>query len=591
MPFDVKKKKKKKPSKRIKVAVRVRPLSRSELKSSEYITRTTTNGEKQCITVFDPSDGSIDPVDVLHRSYERTYRFQQVFDRRATQEEIHRKCTQGLAEDVLFHNHNATVLAYGATGSGKTYTMLGTDSAPGIISYVMKELFEASRDKKDVDISVSYLEIYNENIRDLLVQSRKKLQLRQFSSKSAPAVIGLSSHRVRSVSALMSHLYLGNSRRRTEGTSANAVSSRSHAIFQVIISRPGEKGRTRTQKINLVDLAGSERASQTNNRGSRLREGAKINRSLLSLANCINAIVAGRRPSYRDSKLTRLLKDSLGGSRCRTVMLATIRPHVESFRDTLNTLKYASRASCIASTTLAKRKGNEKRLPNVAVQHRSFGVPAAMGVRGRPEYIENKRRREEVKSDHLPPTPLAHTAARPAIRRLCTPPPPRDDEINYDGADKPFKLPCLTPAIKPVAVKRSPVFAGDILSSVTPKKRTIPKCQSNTPKTRSVAKRGHTTDSLAHLFAHSEKKANLGAFDHHERRQSNVSPLPRLKRTAAVVVARASLKKPSNQKSQRLVELSPGEVVVRREHLHAIQKHLECMLVGEKRCRAARTLF
>ena len=138
----------------------------------------------------------------------------------------------------------------------------------------------------------------------------------------------------------------GNEMRKTEGTAANPVSSRSHAVLQVMCEHKN-KGKLRVSKLSLIDLAGSERASNTENRGVRLVEGAKINRSLLALGNCINALSKkGMFVNFRDSKLTRLLKDSLGGN-TRTVMIAHVSPSATSFEETLNTLKYAHRARSI----------------------------------------------------------------------------------------------------------------------------------------------------------------------------------------------------------------------------------------------------
>ena len=141
---------------------------------------------------------------------------------------------------------------------------------------------------------------------------------------------------------------MGNQRRTTEPTSMNVTSSRSHAVLQVRVERRGNPSSgTLIGKLSMIDLAGSERASQTNNSGVRLLEGANINRSLLALGNCINALASGSQfVPYRDSKLTRLLKDSLGGN-CRTVMIANISPSHLSYEDTLNTLKYANRAKNI----------------------------------------------------------------------------------------------------------------------------------------------------------------------------------------------------------------------------------------------------
>mmetsp|Transcript_33863 Transcript_33863/g.30666 ORF Transcript_33863/g.30666 Transcript_33863/m.30666 type:complete len:179 (+) Transcript_33863:174-710(+) len=161
----------------------------------------------------------------------------------------------------------------------------------------------------------------------------------------------------------MNLLFLGNRRRTTEATNANQTSSRSHAVFQIVVtSTPHTKNismETTTGKLSLIDLAGSERGTVTENRGIRLREGAKINRSLLALANCINALgdksKKGFFVNYRDSKLTRLLKDSLGGN-CKTVMIANISPASSQIEETINTLKYANRAKNIRTKMVSNKK-------------------------------------------------------------------------------------------------------------------------------------------------------------------------------------------------------------------------------------------
>ena len=208
---------------------------------------------------------------------------------------------------------------------------------------------------------MSFLEIYNENIRDLLVaNSNEYLDLREDPEKG-PTVAGIHEIEASSASHVMSLLHRGNKRRTQEATAANAVSSRSHAVLQVIIEQheksPGTASSVKVKdscaqkifltlnkygKLSMIDLAGSERAAVTKNRGQRLLEGANINRSLLALGNCINALGDKSNKAsfvpYRDSKLTRLLKDSLGGN-CRTVMIANVSMAVSAFEETLNTLK------------------------------------------------------------------------------------------------------------------------------------------------------------------------------------------------------------------------------------------------------------
>lgn len=227
----------------------------------------------------------------------------------------------------------------------------------------MTDLFQRAQDvaaDKEVVIKLSYLEIYNEQIRDLLSSSPtppgQGLPLRDSTAPFGQkiSVVGLSEHTPSSPLEVLALITEGNKRRTMSPTEANAVSSRSHAVLQVnVTQRPRDSGLTEectSASLNIIDLAGSERASATRNRGQRMMEGANINRSLLALANCINALCRasgpGKHVPYRDSKLTRLLKFSLGGN-CRTVMIVCISPSSEHFEETHKTLKYAASAKSI----------------------------------------------------------------------------------------------------------------------------------------------------------------------------------------------------------------------------------------------------
>ena len=237
--------------------------------------------------------------------------------------------------------------------------MLGTEEFPGNMMLTLKELFnkiDSYSSERDYNVKLSYLEIYNENIRDLLSpNSEENLELREDPAKGL-SISGITELAVNSPKDVMYQLRKGNKNRTVESTNANETSSRSHAILQVLIEykekNPGMHVEIKFGKLSLIDLAGSERASATHNRGIRLIEGANINRSLLALGNCINALCEanekGTKPHipFRDSKLTRLLKDSLGGN-SRTVMIANVSPAASTFEDTYNTLKYANRAKNI----------------------------------------------------------------------------------------------------------------------------------------------------------------------------------------------------------------------------------------------------
>lgn len=300
------------------------------------------------------------------RIREHRFVFDKLFDVLASQEDIYHNTTRPLLDSVL-DGFNATVFAYGATGCGKTHTILGTPADPGVIFLTMKELYnkiEGLSDTKVFDVSMSFLEIYNETIRDLLNPEThfKKLILREDANKKI-SVSHLLSHKPNSVEEVMDLILTGNQNRTSSPTEANATSSRSHAVLQINVvqkNRTADISEEHTfATLSIIDLAGSERAAATKNRGARLNEGANINKSLLALGNCINALCDPRRRNhipYRDSKLTRLLKFSLGGN-CKTVMIVCVSPLSQHYDETLNTLKYADRAKEI-KTKLVRNQHN-----------------------------------------------------------------------------------------------------------------------------------------------------------------------------------------------------------------------------------------
>ncbi|KAF2840933.1 kinesin-domain-containing protein [Patellaria atrata CBS 101060] len=317
--------------------------------------------DEKCL-VFDPPEDS--PVQKFSRSVvpngkrvkDQTFAFDRVFDDNTSQGDVYESTTKPLLDSVL-DGYNATVFAYGATGCGKTHTITGTVQQPGIIFLTMQELFERigeRSDEKVTEISLSYLEIYNETIRDLLVPggSKQGLMLRE-DANQAVSVAGLSSHHPQNVQEVMDMIVRGNEYRTMSPTEANATSSRSHAVLQINLSskdRNADVNEPHTMAtLSIIDLAGSERASATKNRGERLIEGANINKSLLALGSCINALCDPRKRNhvpYRNSKLTRLLKFSLGGN-CKTVMIVCVSPSSAHFDETQNTLRYANRAKNI----------------------------------------------------------------------------------------------------------------------------------------------------------------------------------------------------------------------------------------------------
>ena len=334
------------------VSVRIRPLSAKE---SEF-------SKTECLTIQNQNTLSIENLDVKQIKAktvkEQQYTYDLVFNKNSSQAEVYENTTKILLNSIL-NGFNATVFAYGATGSGKTYTMLGTGEQPGIMPRAITDLFNYVRGHgdKEYKIKFSYLEIYNENIRDLL-GNEKKLDIREDNNKGI-IISGLKEFEVEDTNTFFGLLLKGNNNRYVGETNQNEQSSRSHAVLQINIFNKNKSGNNTneitTSKFILVDLAGSERASKNLNSvdNKTKQEGSNINKSLLALGNCINALSDGNKfIAWRESKLTRILKDSLIGNG-RIVMISTVSPSLLSIDETINTLVYANRAKNI-QTTLKK---------------------------------------------------------------------------------------------------------------------------------------------------------------------------------------------------------------------------------------------
>lgn len=276
-----------------------------------------------------------------------------------------------LGEEFLDHNfegYHTCIFAYGQTGSGKSYTMMGTPDAPGLIPRTCEDLFQRLESSESANVSysvrVSYFEVYNEHVRDLFqprTDPPSYLKIRE-SPTDGPYVKDLTEIQVKSYAEILKYMRLGDNSRTVASTKMNDTSSRSHAVFTIMLKQIHHDYRTnatteRLARIRLVDLAGSERAKATEATGVRLREGGNINKSLTTLGRVIAALAdpkaqkaqqRGRTPRdivpYRDSILTWLLKDSLGGN-SKTAMIACIAP--SDYDETLSTLRYADQAKRI----------------------------------------------------------------------------------------------------------------------------------------------------------------------------------------------------------------------------------------------------
>nr|XP_020462657.1 kinesin-like protein KIF18A isoform X2 [Monopterus albus] len=390
----------------VKVVVRVRPANDTEKREN---CRNVIQVVDSHMLIFDPKEEDtpcFGSQRVQNRNINKRankdlkFVFDHVFNENSTQVEVFENTTKGVLDGVM-NGFNCAVFAYGATGAGKTHTMLGSENDPGVMYHTMKELFkrmDAAKEEKEFTVAFSYLEVYNEQIRDLLANAGP-LAVREDSSKGV-VVQGLTLHQPKSAQHILEALDSGNRNRTQHPTDMNATSSRSHAVFQVYLRQQDKTASLNPNvcvaKMSLIDLAGSERASATKAKGARFREGANINRSLLALGNVINALADPKSKKahipYRDSKLTRLLKDSLGGN-CRTVMIASVSPSSKSYDDTHNTLKYANRAKEIKSSLKS----------NVVSLDSHIGQYAVICEKQRQEIVQLKQKLKEYEEKNMVP--------------------------------------------------------------------------------------------------------------------------------------------------------------------------------------------
>uniref|UniRef100_A0A4W6BNQ9 Kinesin-like protein n=1 Tax=Lates calcarifer TaxID=8187 RepID=A0A4W6BNQ9_LATCA len=330
----------------VRVVVRCRPFSKRERAECENILE--IDDKLGQITIRNPKAPPDEPMKV--------FTFDSVYGWDSKQSDIYDDAVRPLVESVL-QGFNGTIFAYGQTGTGKTHTMQGITNDPerrGVIPNSFQHIFtQISRTQNQKYlVRSSYLEIYQEEIRDLLCKNNnKKLELKE-NPDFGVYVKDLSAVVTKNATEIEHVMNMGNQSRSVGFTNMNERSSRSHAIFVITVEcsevGPDGEDHIRVGKLNMVDLAGSERQSKTGAKGKRLKEAAKINLSLSALGNVISALVDGKSTHipYRDSKLTRLLQDSLGGN-AKTVMIATVGPSHKNFEESLATLRYASRAKNI----------------------------------------------------------------------------------------------------------------------------------------------------------------------------------------------------------------------------------------------------
>ena len=418
------------PTDNLKVAIRIRPpLPREIEKNLPFRSIAITNKENNTCSLVEYIGAELDEVGrqkewisnpqmfQIHR-----FTFDDVFDIDSNQEEVYSVSAKPAVNSVL-EGYNSTIFAYGQTGTGKTFTMEGFtynqyDESRGIIPRTIEDIFayiesNSNKDTKFI-IRAGYLQIYNEMISDLLKPNNpnKNLNIRE-DKKKGLYVEHLSEWAVRAPSDIYSLLEKGASCREVSNTNMNDVSSRSHAVFMITVEQlisdleMNGKQITKIGRLNLVDLAGSERTRITGATGKQLEESKKINKSLSALGNVINALTDSKERKhipYRDSKLTRLLENSLGGN-CKTTMIATISPAQCSFNESLSTLNFAKRAKNIKNrpivnedidhNALIHQYENELRKIRLELEEKSKLIASNEQI------LELKNKEEKAKNDAI----------------------------------------------------------------------------------------------------------------------------------------------------------------------------------------------
>ncbi|KAL3097815.1 hypothetical protein niasHS_000550 [Heterodera schachtii] len=389
----------------VRVAVRIRPQGLQEIQNKLPVCLSVTPGEPQ-----------------LTISRDKSFTYDFVFDQMTLQKTVYDKCVRELV-DGAFEGYNATVFAYGQTGSGKTFTMgtsLEADPAKrGIIPNAAQQIFDEIEERRDqarrsgkvipsFEVSAQFIELYNEELIDLLSPDRdsSSIKIKENPINHEILLMGASSRNVTSQEAILSALAIGAQNRTTAATNMNKQSSRSHAIFTLNIKQTrvvpvdddsdekenntanegddeeessekmgtGAEVETLHAKFHFIDLAGSERLSRTGATGDRAKESISINSGLLALGNVISALggAKGRIGSvhvpYRDSKLTRLLQDSLGGN-SRTFMLTCVSPNEVDANETLSSLNYANRAKNIKNKVVANQNKSSTLITQLRIQN------------------------------------------------------------------------------------------------------------------------------------------------------------------------------------------------------------------------------
>ncbi|KAF8395042.1 hypothetical protein HHK36_018981 [Tetracentron sinense] len=359
----------------VQVLLRCRPLSEDEMRVNTPVVISCNEHRREVCAI----------QNIANKQIDRTFAFDKVFGPTSQQKDLYDQAVSPIVHEVL-EGYNCTIFAYGQTGTGKTYTMEGGGKKAkngefpndaGVIPRAVRQIFDILEAHAEYSMKVTFLELYNEEITDLLApeecskfiddKSKKPIALME-DGKGGVFVRGLEEEIVCTANEIYKILEKGSAKRRTAETLLNKQSSRSHSIFSITIHikecTPEGEELIKCGKLNLVDLAGSENISRSGARDGRAREAGEINKSLLTLGRVINALVehSGHVP-YRDSKLTRLLRDSLGG-KTKTCIIATISPSIHCLDETLSTLDYAHRAKNIKN----KPEVNQKMMKSAVIK-------------------------------------------------------------------------------------------------------------------------------------------------------------------------------------------------------------------------------
>eukprot|EP01065_Artemidia_motanka_P019835 TRINITY_DN2371_c0_g1_i2.p1 TRINITY_DN2371_c0_g1~~TRINITY_DN2371_c0_g1_i2.p1 ORF type:complete len:778 (+),score=271.42 TRINITY_DN2371_c0_g1_i2:73-2406(+) len=382
---------------RVQVMVRVRPFSQREkdysaARSEELRPILAVSGSR--VGVLDPEH---DYQEHMAFEYDECFWSCKGFDsdnELATQETIYEKTGKPMLASALA-GYNCCIFAYGQTGAGKTFTMLGAPGCPGVSYMLIDDLFMHIQKQKAEDpgtvykIEISFMEIYNEQCRDLFNAHGREDQFSDVKIRQDPlrgiVVQGLTTKEVQSSKECAKEMERGVSERALAETKMNATSSRSHAICQIAIQAANSAtGLRRNALINLVDLAGSERLKMSGVEGTAAKEAKNINLSLSTLRKVFDVLIANSKrkrqdvPPYRESMLTWVLKESLGGN-SKTMMIAAVSPHIENFEDTISTLRYALKAKAIVCKVICNEQPNAKMVENLKGQVAELEAMLAAG--------------------------------------------------------------------------------------------------------------------------------------------------------------------------------------------------------------------